>query len=165
MHKFELNGRKMKISPAMDTTKRFHRKRMGFFELKIRNKHRVPLDNIILIHNKKIVVVEGQTVVKTHEDGRLIYNQYRNTEEEVQKLMEEWLSKKSLPRLSSRSQGIERRNAAKTTSSHKEITEDKAKEKDVCGSSKGGGRRSLRYVGGDLPACLNLKEIGSKQQH
>ena len=48
----------------------------------------------MLNHNKKIVVVEGQTIVKTNEDGRLIYNQYHSTEEEVQKLMEEWLSKK-----------------------------------------------------------------------
>ena len=60
---------------------------------------RLLLHNIMLNHNKKIVVVEGQTEVKTDEDGRLIYNQYHNIEEEVQKLTEDWLSKNSLPRL------------------------------------------------------------------
>ena len=44
MQKLELNGKKMKLSLAMDTTERFHRKRMGLKHLTIRNKHQVPLD-------------------------------------------------------------------------------------------------------------------------
>ena len=35
MQKLELNGRKMKLSLAMDTTERFHRKRMVFIRLTI----------------------------------------------------------------------------------------------------------------------------------
>ena len=63
--------------------------------------------------------------------------------------------------MSSRSKGIERRNAAMTSSSHKEITEGKAKEKDACDSSKGGGRRGLRHIARDLPVCLNLKKAAA----
>ena len=63
--------------------------------------------------------------------------------------------------MSSRSKGIERRSAVMTTSSHKEITEGKAKEKDACDSSKGGGRRGLRHIARDLPVCLNLKKAAA----
>ena len=48
-----------------------------------------------------------------------------------------------------------------TTSSHREITEGKEKEKYACGSSKGGGRRGLRHIAGDLPACLNLNKAAA----
>ena len=89
MQKLELNGRKIKIQLAVDVTERFHRKRMGFIKLTIRNKHQVPLHRKTLNHKKKIVAVEGQAAIKACENGRLSYNQYHNIEEEVRRLMEE----------------------------------------------------------------------------
>ena len=99
MQKTQLRARMIKISPALDVEERFHRKRLGYFKCVLHQKHGIPLHQIRLIHEKKSVVVNGQVITMTEENGELKNNKYNNIEDEVQKLMSKWLTKKSSQRL------------------------------------------------------------------
>ena len=89
MQQMKLKERKIKISPAMDAAERFHHTRMGFIKLCLHTKQQIPLTKITLNHKKRNVIVDGQIVVKTCEDGTLKYNHHHNIEKYVEQLLEE----------------------------------------------------------------------------
>ena len=83
MQQTQLNGRTKKNSPALDVEERFHWKRMDFINCVLHQKLGIPLHQIRLIHEKKSVVVNGQVMTKTEENGELEYNKHHNIEDDV----------------------------------------------------------------------------------
>ena len=85
MQKIQLKGRTIKISLALDAEERFHRKRMGFIKFVLNQKKGIALHRIRLSHEKKSVVIIGQILTKTEENGEPKYNKYHDIDEEVQR--------------------------------------------------------------------------------
>ena len=92
MQQTQLNGRKKKISPALDVEETFHQKRLGFIKYVLHEKHKIP-SHAICLKNEKGSAVIRQIIVKTGEDGTPKFNRYHNIEEDVQKRMAKWLTK------------------------------------------------------------------------
>ena len=91
----QLNGRAIKIPPAMDVQGRFQWKRLGHVNFVLNNKIGIPLNHIGLSQEKRIVVVDGPIVARVDESCELRCNKHHNIEEEVQDLMAKWLTKNS----------------------------------------------------------------------
>ena len=99
MLKKELRRRKIRITRSMEAEQRFCNKRLGYIKSSIHKKHGVPLEQISLNWTTKHVSVKGQMVVKTCLDGSLKFNTYQDVEDEVDELMQKWLTKNSSQRL------------------------------------------------------------------
>ena len=99
MQRTQPNGRKIKISPALDVEERFHQKRLGLIKYVLHEKHNILLHNIQLNYEKRSAMVNGQVIIKTRDDGALKCNRYNNIDDDVQKVMTEWLTKNSSQRL------------------------------------------------------------------
>ena len=99
MQKVELNGRTIKISPALDAEERFHRKRMEFVKFAINKNKGIALHQKRLSHEKKSIIISGEIIARTEENGELRYNKYEDIDEDVQALVTKWLTKNSSPRL------------------------------------------------------------------
>ena len=95
MRKYELDGRRIKISPALELDERFDRKRLGYIKYAINKKKGVELHWIQMNIQRKSITINGQIVAKIDASGLLRYNKYEDLEDEVQKLMEKWLTKNS----------------------------------------------------------------------
>ena len=88
-----------KITKSMDAEERFYNKRMGYVKCCIHMRHDIPLGLIFLNWSAKHVSVKGQIVVKTCQDGSLKFSKYQDVEDEVEQLMQKWLTKNSSQRL------------------------------------------------------------------
>ena len=78
--------------------------------------------------------MDGQVLVRTGEDGKLKYHQYHNIEEDVQNLMDKWLTKNSSQTtVSSREKGLRRREAQ--VSSHKRKKLKRTNKTSKCASA------------------------------
>ena len=83
----------------MDADERFQQKRLGYIEFRLNQKHEIPLMKIKLNRVKKHVSVEGQTVIRSCENGSLKYHKFQSIEKEVEKYTDDWLSENSSRRL------------------------------------------------------------------
>ena len=165
MQQMKLKERKINISRAMDAEERFHHKRMGFIKLHLHTKQQILFKRIALNYKKRNVIVDGQIVVKTCEDGTLKYNHHHNIEKRRRTTHGRMADKKLVASIvSSREKGIERRKGGATTSSHKENGEESKQQQMMHSSSKGGGRQMLRHIDGDVPMCLGKKERMTKEK-
>ena len=88
MRKCELDGRKIKISPALEPDERFDRKRLSYVKYAINKKTKIELHWIKLNLQRKSITINGQIVAMIDASGLLRYNKYEDLEDEVQKLME-----------------------------------------------------------------------------
>ena len=104
--------------------------------------------------------VDGQIVIKTCTNGYLKYHKYQDIEVEVDKTMDQWMTKKLLATtVSSRAVGIRGRLEAMTMRSLEEAKTCKEQEnKSVRGRGKGGSRQSLKHIDGDVPMCMRNKD-------
>ena len=93
MRKYILDGRRIKISPALEPDERFARRRLGYIKYAI--KKGVELHWIQMNLQRKSITINGQIVATIDASGLLRYNKYEDLEDEVQKLMEKWLTKKT----------------------------------------------------------------------
>ena len=125
MRRYELDGRRINISPALEPDERFDRKRLGYIKSVINKKKGIELHWIQKNFQRKSITINGQTVAMIDASGLLRYNKYEHVEDKVQKHMEKWLTKIIATTLSSRETGMERRNEMVTTSSHEETYQKK----------------------------------------
>ena len=95
MRKYQLDGRKIKISLALEPDERFDRKRLGYVKYAINKKTNFELHWINLNLQRKSITINGQIVAIIDASGLLRYNKYEDLEDEDQKLMEKWLTKNS----------------------------------------------------------------------
>ena len=147
MQKNELNGRTIKISPALNAEERFHRKRIGFVKFAINKNKGILLHHIRLSHEKKSVTINGQIIAKTDDNGMLKYNIYEDIDEDVQALMTKWLTKKLVATtVSSREKVLKRRNEELTTSSQEETTKDKHKKQKYPSTARTAKENTSRKV-------------------
>ena len=94
MRRYELDRRRIKISPALEPDERFDRKRSGYVKCVLHKEKGFALHWIQKNLQRKSVAVNGQTVAMIDARGLLRYR-YEDVEDEVQKLMENWLTKNS----------------------------------------------------------------------
>ena len=73
----KLEERKIKISPAVDAAERSQKNGLHL-KLCLYTKQQIPPNRITLNYKKRNVIVDGQIVVKTCEDGTLKYNHHHN---------------------------------------------------------------------------------------
>ena len=99
MRKYELDGRRIRISLALEPDQRFDKKRLGYIKYVINKKTGIELYSIQLNLKKKSITINGQIVAKIENSGLLRYYKHEDVEDEVQKRMEKWLTKNSLLRL------------------------------------------------------------------
>ena len=95
MRKYELNRKRIKISPALESDEKFDRKRLGYLKCVLHKEKGFALHWIKMNLQRKTITVNGQTVAMIDASGLLRYNKYENVEVEVQRLMEKWLTKNS----------------------------------------------------------------------
>ena len=95
MRKYKLDGRRINISQALELDERFDRKRLGYLKCVLHKEKRLALHWIKMNLQRKTITVNGQTVAMIDASGHLRYNKYEDVEEEVQSLMEKWLTKNS----------------------------------------------------------------------
>ena len=95
MRKYELDGRRIKISQALEFDERFDRKRLGYVKCVLHKDKGYALHWIKMNLQRKTITVNGQTVAMIDSNGLLKYNKYEDIEAEVQNLMEKWLTKNS----------------------------------------------------------------------
>ena len=95
MRKYDLDGRRIKISPALEPDEKFDRKRLGYVKCVLHREKEIALHWINMNLQRKTITINGQTVVMIDASGQLRYNRYEDIEKEVQKLMETWLTKNS----------------------------------------------------------------------
>ena len=88
IRRYELDGSRIKISPALEPDERFVRKRLGYVQCVLHKEKGFALHwQQINLQRKSI------TVAMIDASGLLRYNKYGDVEDEVQKLMEKWLTK------------------------------------------------------------------------
>ena len=90
MRKYELDERTIKTSEALEPEPRFEKKKLGYIKFAINNSTGIQLHWIKLNLEKRSVFVFGQLEARVENDGFLKYYKY---EDEVQKLMDKWLTK------------------------------------------------------------------------
>ena len=95
MRKYELDGRRIKISQALELDERFDRKRLGYVKSVLHKDKGYALHWIKMNLQRKTITVNGQAVAMIDSNGLLKYNKYEDIEVEVQNLMEKWLTKNS----------------------------------------------------------------------
>ena len=95
MKKYEFDGRRIKISPALEPDERFDRKRLGYIKNVLHKEKGIALHWTQMKLQKKSITVNGQTVAMIDSSALLRYTKYADVEDEVQKLMEKWLAKNS----------------------------------------------------------------------
>ena len=83
----------------MDVAERYQHKRLRYVKACPHDMQQIELRRIELDFKKKTVVVGGQIIAKSCENGSLKYNQYHSIEEDVENRLEEWLTTKSWRRL------------------------------------------------------------------
>ena len=93
MRKYELDERTIKISEALEPEQRFEKKRLGYIKYAINKSTGIHLHWIKLNLEKRSVFVNGQLAARVENDGFLKYYKYENVEDEVQELMDKWLTK------------------------------------------------------------------------
>ena len=93
MRKYELDERSIKISEALEPEQRFEKKRLGYIKYAINKSTGMQLHWIELNLEKRSVFVNGQLVARVESNGFLKYYKYEDIEEEVQRLMDKWLTK------------------------------------------------------------------------
>ena len=94
MRSYELDGRVIKISQALELDERFDKKRLGYIKYAINKRTGIKLYWIQLNLQKKSISINGQLVAKIENSGLLRYYMHEDVEDEVQNLMEKWLTKK-----------------------------------------------------------------------
>ena len=95
MRRYELDGRRIKISPALEADERFDRKRLGYIKYAINKKKGIVLHWIQINYQNKSITIDGQMIAMIDASGLLRYNKFEDVEEEIQKYMEKWLTKNS----------------------------------------------------------------------
>ena len=121
MRRYELDGRRIKISPALEPDKRFDRKRLGYIKYVINQKKGIELHWIQLNLQRKSITINEPTVARINASGLLKYNKYEDLEDEVPESHGKMVDTKLVATtVSSREIGIERRIETVTTSSHEE---------------------------------------------
>ena len=93
MRSYELDGRVIKISQALEPDERFDKKRLRYIKYVISKKTGIALYWIQLNFQKKSISINGQLVAKIENSGLLRYYKHEHVEDEVQNLMEKWLTK------------------------------------------------------------------------
>ena len=88
MRKYDLDGRRIKISPALEPDEKFDRKRLGYVKCVLHREKVIALHWIKMNLQRKTITINGQTVVMVDASGQLRYDRYEDIEKEVQKLME-----------------------------------------------------------------------------
>ena len=95
MRKYELDGRIIKIFQALEAEERFDKKRLGYIKYVINKTTGIELHLIKLNVSKKSISVKGQLAATIESNGLLKYYKHEDVEDEVQNLMEKWLTKNS----------------------------------------------------------------------
>ena len=95
MRKYELDGRRIKISQALEPDERFDKKRLGYVKYVLNKDKGYALHWMKMNLQRKTITVNGQTIAMIDSNGLLKYNKYEDIEVEVQNLMEKWLTKNS----------------------------------------------------------------------
>ena len=95
MRKYELDGRRIKRSPALEADERFDRKRLGYIKYAINKKKGIALHWIQMSYPNKSIMIDGQIIAMIDASGMLRYNKYEDVDEEVQRNMKKWLTKNS----------------------------------------------------------------------
>ena len=95
MRRYELDGRRIKISPALEPDEDSTGKRLGYIKYVINKKTGIEVHWIQMNFQRKSIMINGQTAKMIDASGLLRYNKHEDVEDEVQKLMEKWLSKNS----------------------------------------------------------------------
>ena len=93
MRRYELDERTIKISEALGPEQRFEKKRLGYIKFAVNKSTGIELHWIKLNLGKRSVSVYGQLAARVENNGFLKYYKYENVEDEVQKLMDKWLTK------------------------------------------------------------------------
>ena len=93
MRTYELDERVIKISQALEPDERFEKKRLGYIKYAINKSTGIELHWIKLNLTKRSISVHGQLAARIENNGFLKYYKYENVEDEVQKLIEKWLTK------------------------------------------------------------------------
>ena len=93
MRRYELDERNIKISEALEPEQRFEKKRLGYIKFAINKSTGIQLHWIKLNLEKRSVFVYGQLAARVENNGFLKYYKYENVENEVQKIMDRWLTK------------------------------------------------------------------------
>ena len=74
MRRYELDGRRIKISPALEPDERFDRKRLGYIKYVVNKKKGIELHWIHMNFRRKSIMINGQTVAMIDASGLLRYN-------------------------------------------------------------------------------------------
>ena len=72
MRKYELDGRRIRISPALEPDERFDKKRLGYIKYVINKKKGIELYWIQLKLQKKSITINGPIVPKIENSGLLL---------------------------------------------------------------------------------------------
>ena len=88
-----MDGRRIKISQAFEPDERFDKKRLGYVKYVLNKDKGYALHWIKMNLKRKTITVQGQTVAMIDFNGLLKYNKNEDIEDEVQNLMEKWLTK------------------------------------------------------------------------
>ena len=84
MRKYELDGRRIKISPALELDERFDRKRLGYVKCVLHKEKGIALHWIQMSYPKKSTMIYGTIIAMIDASGMLRYNKYEDVDEEVQ---------------------------------------------------------------------------------
>ena len=95
MRRYELDGRRIKISPALEADERFDRKRLGYIKYAINKEKGIALHWIQMSYQKRSIMIDGQIIAMIDASGMLRYNKYEDVDEEVQRNMKKWLTTNS----------------------------------------------------------------------
>ena len=93
MRKYELEERTIKISEALEPEQRFEKKKIGLHQVCHKQKRRNTFTLDKAESGKRSVFVNGQLAARVENDGLLKYYKYEDVEDEVQELMNKWLTK------------------------------------------------------------------------
>ena len=91
MRKYELDGRIIKISQALEADERFDKKRLEYIKYAINKSTGIEMHWTKLNLSKKSI----KLVAKIENNGLLEYYKHGDEEDEVRNLMEKWLTKNS----------------------------------------------------------------------
>ena len=80
MRKYELDGRRNKMSQALEPDERFDRKRLGYVKFVLNKDKGYELHWIKMNHQRKTITVNGQTVAMIDTNGLLRYNKHEDIE-------------------------------------------------------------------------------------
>ena len=83
MRKYELDGRVIKISQALELDERFDKQRLGYIKYAINKSTGIELYWIELNVSKKSISVKGHLVARIENNGFLKYYKYEDVEDEV----------------------------------------------------------------------------------